>query len=88
MFAIPLIGAAALRRSLPRWLKWTSAAGFLATLFSLLISAYPFVSVVNARTYAAKILSTILLSNLIAVGFYRLRTRTADKDKAALSRAA
>ena len=88
MFAIPLVGAAALRRSLPRWLKWTSAAGFLSTLFSLLISAYPFVNVVNAHVYAAKILLTILLSNLIAFGFYRLRTRTASRERAALSRAA
>jgi amino acid transporter len=88
MFAIPLFGAAALRRSLPAWLKWTSAAGFLATLFSLLISAYPFVNVVNARTYAIKILSTILLSNLIAVSFYFLRTRAAQREKATLPRAA
>ncbi|HUB17444.1 MAG TPA: APC family permease [Acidobacteriaceae bacterium] len=88
MFGIPLFGAAALRRSLPAWLKWTSAVGFLSTLFSLLISAYPFVTVVDARTYAAKILSTILLSNLIAFCFYRLRTRSAAKEKAALSRAA
>ncbi|MFY9745172.1 MAG: APC family permease, partial [Acidobacteriaceae bacterium] len=70
MFAVPLFGAAALRRSLPRWLKWTSVAGFLSTLFSLLISAYPFVTVVNARIYAIKILSTLVVSNLIAVGFY------------------
>ncbi len=88
MFAIPLIGAVAVRRSLPRWLKWTSAVGFLATLFSLLISAYPFVNVVNAHVYAIKILSTILLSNLIAFGFYKLRTRSAEREKGALSRAA
>jgi amino acid transporter len=88
MFAIPLVGAAALRRTLPTWLKWTSAVGFLATLFSLLISAYPFVTVINARTYAIKILTTILLSNLVAVAFYKLRTRTAQKEKATLSRAA
>lgn len=88
MFAVPLFGAAALRRSLPRWLKWTSVAGFLSTLFSLLISAYPFVNVVNARVYAIKILSTLVVSNLIAVGFYHLRTRTAEKEKAALSDAA
>jgi hypothetical protein len=46
------------------------------------------VTVINARTYAIKILSTILLSNLIAVAFYTFRTRTAEKEKAALSRAA
>jgi amino acid transporter len=85
MFAVPLVGAAALRRKLPTWLKWTSAAGFASTLFSLAISAYPFVRVVSARTYAAKILGTIVVSNLIAVGFYRLRARAGQKEQAALS---
>ena len=88
MFAIPLFGAAGLRRSLPAWLRWTSIAGFLSTLFSLLISAYPFVSVVNPRTYAIKILSTILLSNCAAVTYYLLRSRSAEKEKAALENAA
>ncbi len=76
MFAVPLAGRAALRRSLPGWLKWSSAAGFAATCFALLISAYPFVTVVNARAYAAKILGTVVLSNAVAVGFYLARTRS------------
>lgn len=73
MFAIPLAGAAALRRGLPSWLRWTSVAGFVSTLFSLLISAYPFVDVVNARAYASKIIGVTLLSNLIGMSFYLLR---------------
>jgi len=88
MFAIPLFGSATLRRSLPNWLRWTSIAGFLSTLFSLLISAYPFVSVVNPRTYAIKILSTILLSNCAALTYYLIRMRGAGKEKAALENAA
>jgi glutamate:GABA antiporter len=75
MFAIPLVGAAGLRRTLPRWLKWTSVVGLGATLFSLLISAYPFVSVVNPLSYAEKIVGTLLLSNLVAITFYKMRTR-------------
>lgn len=86
MFAVPIAGAAALRRSLPRWLRWVSIAGFCSTLFSLLISAYPFVSVVSARIYALKIVGTILLSNIIAVGFYSLRTRVvSERGKSVLS---
>ncbi|HEY1985065.1 MAG TPA: APC family permease [Terracidiphilus sp.] len=81
MFAIPLAGSAVLRKALPRWLKWTSVAGFSGTCFSLLISAYPFVTVVNARAYAAKILGTILISNVVAICFYKLRTRAAVKRK-------
>ena len=77
MFAIPLVGATALRKTLPRWLTWTSIVGFGATSFSLLISAFPFVSVVNPRSYAVKIVGTLLVSNLLAFTFYRMRTRIA-----------
>jgi amino acid transporter len=85
MFSVPLAGRAALRRSLPLWLKWSSAIGFISTCFALLISAYPFVSVVNARVYAAKILGTIVVSNAVAVAFYLVRTRgvRAGADKSA-----
>ncbi|HEX4039258.1 MAG TPA: APC family permease [Acidobacteriaceae bacterium] len=88
MFAVPLFGAAALRRSLPVWLKWTSAVGLTSTLFSLLISAYPFVKVVSRRGYSARIIGTILVSNLMALVFYRMRMRAAQKEKAAIADAA
>ncbi len=83
MFAVPLAGQAALRRSLPVWLKMSSAVGFAATCFALLISAYPFVTVVNARAYAAKILGTIVLSNAVAVGFYLVRMRRVKIERSA-----
>jgi len=67
MFAIPMVGAAALRKSLPSWLKWVSFAGFCASLFSLLVSVYPFVDVVNPLAYAAKIAGTVVVSNIAAV---------------------
>src|SRR5580658_6131634 len=70
MFAIPIVGVAALRDALPGWLKWVAGMGFCAALYAFLISAYPFVDVVNPMAYAGKILGTVLLSNLIAVGFY------------------
>ena len=77
MFAIPLVGAKALRATLPRWVRWTSIAGLCATLFSFIISAYPFVDVVDAHTYATKILGTTLLSNIVGYTFYRTRNRRA-----------
>jgi amino acid transporter len=76
MFAVPLVGAAGLRRQLPPWLKWTSLVGLGSTIFSLLISAYPFVDVVNPMAYAAKIVCTLVLSNLVAYGFYKVRMRS------------
>jgi hypothetical protein len=51
--------------------------GLCATVFSLLISAYPFVDVVNPMAYAAKIVCTLVVSNLVAFSFYKVRTRTA-----------
>lgn len=73
MFAIPIVGVAALRDALPGWLKWVAGMGFCAALYAFLISAYPFVDVVNPMAYAGKILGTVLVSNLIAVGFYVAR---------------
>ena len=75
MFAIPLVGSATIRKALPPRLAWISAVGFLAALISLLLSTYPFVDVVNPLAYAAKIGGTVLLSNLIALVFYKLRIR-------------
>jgi amino acid transporter len=86
MFAVPLAGKAALRRSFPMWLKWSSAVGLAATCFALLISAYPFVTVVNAEAYAAKILGTVVVSNLAAVLFYGLRSRGEAGGKAQAAR--
>ena len=78
MFAIPLAGAAALRRRIPRWVAWTSATGLLFTLFALFITAYPFVEVVDARAYAAKILGATLLTNIVGFIFYRGRQAKAN----------
>lgn len=75
MFAIPIVGTAALRNSLPRWLKWVSLVGFCASLFSLLVSVFPFVEVVNPLGYAAKIAGTVLISNAAALVFYKLRNQ-------------
>ena len=75
MFAIPIAGALWLRTQLPPWLKFVALAGFCASLFSLLISVYPIVDVVSPLAYAAKIAGTVLISNLVALIFYRLRRR-------------
>src|SRR5437660_10080145 len=81
MFAIPLAGAGALRKSVPGWLKWVALVGFFASFFSLLISTYPFVHVVNPLEYAAKIGGTVLVSNAAAVAFYKLRNRGAYRQE-------
>jgi glutamate:GABA antiporter len=75
MFAVPMMGARGLRRKLPGWLKWVALAGFCAALISFLISVYPIVNVVNPVGYAAKIAGTVLVSNVVAIVFFRVRNR-------------
>lgn len=73
MFAIPIVGAKALRQRLPKWVAWTTGVGFAFTVFAFLLTAYPFVDVVDAKAYAAKILGTTALTNAVGFAFYRLR---------------
>ena len=75
MFAIPVGGAMAIRGGLPGWLRWVAGLGFVSTLFSVALFAYPFVDVVSPGTYAAKILGTLLISNLVGLGLYFMRGR-------------
>ena len=71
----------ALAHRLPRWLAISSAVGFAATLFSLMVSLFPVVRVASPAVYAARILLLTLLSNLGAAGFYRLRQRRASSSQ-------
>jgi amino acid transporter len=75
MFAIPLVGARLLRKRLPTWVAVTSAIGFAFTVFCLILEAYPFIDVANPRTYAAKIVGTTLLTNIVGILFYVTRSR-------------
>jgi amino acid transporter len=83
MFAIPIAGAAALPGRLPRWVAWTTGVGFLFTLFSFVLTAFPFVDVVDPRAYAAKIVGTTLLANGLGYGFYRWRNAGARQEPGA-----
>ncbi len=75
LFALPLFGAANLRRALPRWLKLISAAGLVSSLIAVLIAVYPIIDVSSNATYAAKIGGTVLLSNIVGVVIYRARRK-------------
>jgi hypothetical protein len=79
MFAAPVVGARWLRRQMPWWLKCACITGFIATLFSLVISVFPFIDVLDPAGYAAKIGGTVVVSNLAAILFFYLRkNRTAS----------
>lgn len=73
MFAIPLLGARALRARIPAWVAALSVVGFCATLFTCLTSAYPFVDVPNPLQFALKLIATTAVINVLGIVFYRSR---------------
>ncbi len=75
MFLIPVIGAASLRKRLPRWVAWVCGMGVLATIFTLALNAYPFVSVGSPFKFGMEILGTTLALNVVGYVFYRSRGR-------------
>jgi amino acid transporter len=75
MFLIPICGVLELRHRLPRWTAWVCALGVLATLFALLLNAYPFTPGVSPLSFALKILITTLAVNALGYTFYALRSR-------------
>jgi len=69
LFAIPLFGGAKLQRRPPLWLRLASASGFGMALLYSTLSVFP-ITEVSWRTFALKIITVILVANLIGVGIY------------------
>ena len=71
MFAIGLFGAHHLREHLPAWVIAWCGLGALTSILIFVLNAYPFVKVASAVGFAAKILGTILVANVLGYLFYR-----------------
>ena len=70
LFAIPLFGAANLQRRPPLWLRIASASGFGMALLYSTLSVLPIIEVASWRIFALKIITVILVANLIGVVIY------------------
>ncbi|WP_263379662.1 APC family permease [Granulicella paludicola] len=82
MFAIPILGAGLLKRPLftnqvPLWVIVLCSVGFLSTLLTFGLNAYPFDDTTKPIPFALKILGATLLVNLLGYTFYRLRNKPA-----------
>jgi len=78
LFAIPLLGLKLFGRRIPLWVSLLCAVGFLSTLFTFLLNAYPFDTAAAPLPFAAKILGATLIVNLIGYAFYRTRSLRAS----------
>jgi len=70
LFAIPLFGGRNLQRKPPLWLKIASASGFLMSLLYSTLSVFPIIEVASWRIFALKIITVIVVANLIGVVIY------------------
>ena len=75
LFAIPLFGMKALGVKAPWWLKIACASGFIVTLIYIRFAIVPITEVESLLSFAAKIVTTVLLANAIGITIYVLGKR-------------
>jgi len=75
LFAIPLFGMKALGVSAPWWLKIACASGFIVTLIYIRFAIVPITEVGSALSFALKIVTTVVLANVVGVVIYVLGKR-------------
>jgi hypothetical protein len=72
LFAVPLFGMKAFGVRTPTWLKIACASGFIVTLIYIAFTVVPIIEVGSRLTFAAKIISTVLVANIVGVLLYKL----------------
>ncbi|HKW02072.1 MAG TPA: APC family permease [Vicinamibacterales bacterium] len=77
LFAIPLFGAARLGVTPPLWLRVMSASGFAVSLLYSVLSVFPIIDVASWQVFAVKIISVLVIANVIGVAIYRAGVRRA-----------
>jgi ABC-type multidrug transport system permease subunit len=75
MFALPVLASARLGGRPPRALVVAAVSGFLMTLLYLVLSVVPIVGVVSRWAFAARIIVTLALANLVGAALYALAAR-------------
>jgi amino acid transporter len=70
MFAVPLFGLKRAGVVPPAWVKACAASGLMMTLLYVVLSVLPIISVANPTIFAIKIISLIVMANLLGAAFY------------------
>jgi amino acid transporter len=78
LFAIPLFGLRAAGVRVPLSLKIAAGAGFLTTLLYCVLSVFPIIDVTSWLSFSLKIVTVIVVANLIGAAIYF----TAERRKA------
>jgi len=72
MFAIPIVGAAAIRSGARSWLRLAAGCGLIVCLLAIFFTIYPIIDVPNPLLFGAKIVAVTLAANLIGVTIFAL----------------
>jgi amino acid transporter len=78
LFAIPLMGASAIRGPANVWLRIIAVCGFLVSLTAIVFTVYPIIDVPSKLLFAAKIIAVTAIANALGVSIFILgRKRSA-----------
>jgi glutamate:GABA antiporter len=72
MFAIPLIGAAAIRSGARLWLRVAAGCGFVVSAMAIFFTVYPIIDVPSPLIFAIKIIAVTLAANAVGAGIFWL----------------
>ena len=72
MFAIPLFGAAALRKGAPLWLRIAAVAGMITCLLAIFFTVFPIIDVPSRFLFAIKIIGVTAIANAIGIAIFVL----------------
>ncbi|HZA37508.1 MAG TPA: APC family permease [Candidatus Baltobacteraceae bacterium] len=72
MFAIPIVGAAAVRARARIWLRLAAACGLAVSLLAIFFTIYPIIDVPSPLIFAAKIVLVTVIANAIGIAIFAL----------------
>src|SRR5881397_3346827 len=75
MFAIPIVGAAAIRSGARAWLRLAAGCGLIVCLLAVFFTIYPIIDVPSPLIFAAKVIAVTLVANAIGVAIYLIGER-------------
>jgi amino acid transporter len=75
MFAIPLFGAAGLRKGAPLWLRIAAFAGMITCLLAIFFTVFPIIDVPSPFLFAIKVIGVTAIANAIGLTIFVLGRR-------------
>ena len=81
LFAIPIFGMKAFGVRTPLWLKFACASGFIVTLVYIAFTVVPIIDVESRSGFAMKIISVVIIADVVGIAVYKLGKRRSMSDK-------